>query len=103
MAQMDALPYQVYLLSYDLGTNRLFDRTRTAFLTRAAVLIELRIRGQLSAANQPRVTRPGPTGDPVLDRALIEVQQHARSWKALFRRDYRQTLDLVEQQLDAQV
>jgi Golgi phosphoprotein 3 (GPP34) len=101
MAQLDALPYQVYLLAYDLDKHRLFDRTKTAFLTRAAVLIELALRGQLSVASQPLVTRPDPTGDPVLDRALAEVQQHVRTWKALFRRDYRQTLDLVEQQLES--
>jgi hypothetical protein len=101
MTQLGALPYQVYLLAYDLDKHRLFDRTRTAFLTRAAVLIELALRGKLSVASQPLVTRPDPTGDPVLDRALAEAQQDVRTWKALFRRDYRQTLGLVERQLES--
>jgi hypothetical protein len=57
MTQLGALPYQVYLLAYDLDKHRLFDRTRTAFLTRAAVLIELALRGKLSVASQPLVTR----------------------------------------------
>jgi hypothetical protein len=101
MTQLGALPYQVYLLAYDLDKHRLFDRTRTAFLTRAAVLIELALRGKLPIASQPLVARPDPTGDPVLDRALADAQQHVRTWKALFRRDYRQTLGLVEQQLES--
>jgi hypothetical protein len=101
---MDAprsLPARLYLLAYDPDRRQLFDRTRTAFLTRAAVLIELAWRGELDADGHPAATGPGATGDLVLDRALAQIRRHRRSWKGLLRRDYRQTLDLVEQQLEA--
>src|SRR5580693_7942145 len=48
-SQPGSLPGRIYLLAYDLDRRQLFDRTRTAFLTRAAVLIELAWRGQLDA------------------------------------------------------
>jgi Golgi phosphoprotein 3 (GPP34) len=105
-----SLPGRIYLLAYDLERRQLFDRTRTAFLTRAAVLIELAWRGQLDADGHPAATGPGTaagttgpdaTGDLVLDRALAQIRPHRRSWKRLLRRDYRQTLDLVEQQLES--
>ena len=108
-SQPGSLPGRIYLLAYDLERRQLFDRTRTAFLTRAAVLIELAWRGQLDADGHPAATGPGTagagttgpdaTGDLVLDRALAQIRPHRRSWKRLLRRDYRQTLDLVEQQL----
>jgi Golgi phosphoprotein 3 (GPP34) len=102
----ESLPGRVYLLAYDLDRRRLFDRTRTAFLTRAAVLIELAWRGQLDADGHPAATGPdatgaGATGDLVLDRALTQLRPHRRSWKGLLRRDYRPTLDLVERQLES--
>lgn len=105
-SQPGSLPGRIYLLAYDLERRQLFDRTRTAFLTRAAVLIELAWRGKLDADGHPVTTGPGTTGadatgDLVLDRALAQIQPHRRSWKRLLRRDYRQTLDLVEQQLES--
>lgn len=101
MTQLDALPYRIYLLAYDTGRARLFDRTRTAFLARAAVLTELALRGKLTAANHPEVTGPDLTGDPVLDGMLAEISQHDLSWRSLIRRHYRLTLAAVEQQLQA--
>jgi hypothetical protein len=102
----ESLAGRIYLLAYDLDRRQLFDRTRTAFLTRAAVLIELAWRGQLDADGHPAATGPGitgadTTGDLVLDRVLAQIRPHRRGWKRLLRRDYRQTLDLVEQQLES--
>jgi hypothetical protein len=70
------------------------------------VLIELAWRGKLDADGHPAATGPGTsgadaTGDLVLDRALAQIRPHRRSWKGLLRRDYRQTLDLVERQLES--
>ncbi|HEY1674850.1 MAG TPA: GPP34 family phosphoprotein [Streptosporangiaceae bacterium] len=100
-SQPGSLPGRIYLLAYDLDRRQLFDRTRTAFLTRAAVLIELAWRGKLDADGHPAATGADTTGDLVLDRALTQIRPHRRSWKRLIRRDYRQTLDLVEHQLES--
>jgi hypothetical protein len=100
MAQLDALPYRMYLLAYDLDRRRLFDRTRTAFLTRAAAVTELALRGSLTADSHPAAAA-GATGDPVLDQVLAEAGERDGGWKALLRRNYRPTLDAVERQLEA--
>src|ERR1700727_281572 len=77
----ESLAGRIYLLAYDLDRRQLFDRTRTAFLTRAAVLIELAWRGQLDADGHPAATGPGITGaditgDLVLDRVLAQIRPH---------------------------
>ena len=59
-SQPGSLPGCIYLLAYDLDRRQLFDRTRTAFLTRAAVLIELAWRGRLDADGHPAATGPAP-------------------------------------------
>ncbi len=94
------LHYQAYLLAYDLGKLDLYDRTRTAFLVRAAVLVELALQGSLSDRDGDAVrTGSGAAGDPVLDQALDAVGERTRSWKSWLRHDYKRTLEAVEDRL----
>ncbi|MEU9128413.1 GPP34 family phosphoprotein [Kitasatospora sp. NPDC048540] len=89
-----------YLMAFDTDRQTLFDRTRTGFLVRAAVLAELARRGSVADdGGTVAVAEAEPTGDPVLDAALTEVGAHARRWKAWIRRDREDTLEAVEQQL----
>jgi hypothetical protein len=102
MSSPHSLPYLTYLMSYDTGHGRLYDRTRTAFLVNAATLTELAIGGQVGDdRGSPRVLSAQPTGDAVLDDLLTRVAAHRRSWKSWLRHHYRQTLALVETELES--
>jgi hypothetical protein len=95
-----AVHHRVYLQAYDLISQDLYDRTRTAFLVRAGVLFELARRGRLiEAGGNVQVVSAEPTGDLALDEALRQIAGHDRSWKAWLRRDYKQTLQAVEAQM----
>jgi hypothetical protein len=93
MAQLDALPYRMYLLCYDLDRRRLFDRTRAAFLTRAAVLTELALRAPDDAATAQRhfalVVRGTAPAASVsdADAALVALAAGGRARTVLTRRD----------------
>ncbi|KPC64701.1 GOLPH3/VPS74 family protein [Streptomyces chattanoogensis] len=94
------LHHRTYLTCYDTAAQALYDRTRSAFLIRAALLTELALGGHLADADGDAVvTAPGPTGDPVLDRTLDDVATHRRSWKAWVRHDRKETLEAVEDHL----
>ncbi|WP_405637388.1 GPP34 family phosphoprotein [Streptomyces sp. NBC_00056] len=94
---------RIYLTAYDTPAHDLYDRTRTGFLLRAAVLAELAIRGNLVASHgDVSVAEPGPTGDPVLDLTLDHVARDRRGWKSWIRHDRRETLLAVEDRLVAQ-
>jgi Golgi phosphoprotein 3 (GPP34) len=102
MSSPHSLPYLTYLMSYDTGRGRLYDRTRAAFLVNAATLTELAIGGQVGDDHgSPRVLSAEPTGDAVLDDLLTRVTAHRRSWKSWLRHHYRQTLALVETELES--
>ena len=47
MDRPEGVPNWLHLLAYDLDKEDLYDRTRTAFLMRAAVLTELALQGKL--------------------------------------------------------
>jgi hypothetical protein len=97
-----AVHHRVYLLAYDLDKEDLYDRTRTAFLTRAGVLTELALRGHVVEADgEVRAKQAGVTGDVVLDEVLGQIVKQPASWKSLLRHDYKQTLDATERQLAA--
>ncbi|MFJ7150143.1 GPP34 family phosphoprotein [Streptomyces sp. NPDC100445] len=92
--------HRTYLMAYDTGTGGLYDRTRTAFLLRAAVLAELAIRGNLvDSGGDALVATPGPTGDPVLDLTLDHVATARRGWHSWIRHDRGETLRTVEDRL----
>jgi Golgi phosphoprotein 3 GPP34 len=98
----NSVHYRAYLLAYDLEKEDLYDRTRTAFLTRAGVLTELALRGAVADEDGDAVlVKPDPTGDPVLDRLLAQIGNEKRSWKSWLRHDYKETLDAIEEQLVA--
>ncbi|WP_438291061.1 GOLPH3/VPS74 family protein [Streptomyces sp. HUAS TT7] len=93
---------RMYLAAYDTAAKALYDRTRTGFLLRVAVLAELASLGRIAdSAGEVRVTDSGRTGDPVLDLVLDGIGAHRRTWKAWVRSDRRETLVAVEDRLAA--
>ncbi|GAA2436421.1 GPP34 family phosphoprotein [Streptomyces mauvecolor] len=91
---------RMYLTAYDTAAGALYDRTRTGFLLRVAVLAELASLGRITdSAGEVGVTGSGRTGDPVLDHALDGIGAHRRTWKAWVRSDRRETLAAVEDRL----
>ncbi|MFE3163111.1 GPP34 family phosphoprotein [Streptomyces sp. NPDC059224] len=99
----DALPYRMYLLAHDGSARGPFDRRRTGFLIRAAVLVELALRGHVVQGDDGavRVAAAGPAGDPVLDAVLREAADAPHGWGALVRRHRGSTLRAVEDRLAA--
>ncbi|MFZ0091516.1 MAG: GPP34 family phosphoprotein [Solirubrobacteraceae bacterium] len=96
----DGLHYRCYLLACDPRTGRLFDRTRTAFLTRAAVLSQLAIAGEVTEADGVvRSAARASVSDTPLELALSQIDSRARSWKAWLRRGYKETLAGTERAL----
>ncbi|MEU8484622.1 GPP34 family phosphoprotein [Streptomyces sp. NPDC048641] len=94
---------RVYLTAYDTAAHGLYDRTRTGFLLRAAVLAELAIRGNLvGSGGAVSVATPGPIGDPVLDLTLSHVASDRRGWKSWIKHGRNETLHAVEDRLAAQ-
>lgn len=94
----------MYLLAYDDSVRGPFNRRRTGFLVRTAVLVELVLRGSLVETDDGvvRVTASGPpTGDPVLDEAVREAAGSSHGWKTLVRRHRSGTLEAVEDRLTA--
>jgi hypothetical protein len=100
----DTLPYRMYLLAHDDSARGPFDRRRTGFLVRTAVLVELALRGSLAETGDGVVRVPGSgpsTGDPVLDEVVREAAASSRGWKHLVRLHRSRTLAAVEDRLVA--
>ncbi|MFF2996521.1 GPP34 family phosphoprotein [Streptomyces sp. NPDC057950] len=94
----DDLPSLVYLLAYDDSAQGPYDRARTELLVRAAVLIDLALRGRLGEdGGTVIVSGTEPTGSPVLDAALRDAAGHG--WKQLLRHRRERTLTEVEDRL----
>src|SRR5258707_1327137 len=101
-AQPTSLPALLYLLSIDLDRHKLADRKKTGYIVRAAALVDLSLRGNLTADadGTVRIRGHAPTGDPVLDTVLRGIaDDHHRSWKDWIRRHDHETLDALEDQL----
>jgi hypothetical protein len=95
-----SLPYRMYLAAYDADQDKLYDRTRTAFLVQAAIFAELLLSGYLTDAEGiAQVARDGGTGDPLLDAILQNVASAKRSWKAHIRHGYKDSLHATEEGL----
>ncbi|MFI5704541.1 GPP34 family phosphoprotein [Streptomyces xanthochromogenes] len=98
----DTLYGRMYLAAYDTDAGAPYDRTRTGFLLRAALLAELACLGRVAdTSGEVAVTDTGSTGDPVLDLVLSRVGEHRRTWKAWVRADRAETLAAVEDRLAA--
>ncbi|MFD8421690.1 GPP34 family phosphoprotein [Streptomyces sp. NPDC059466] len=94
----DDLPSLVYVLAYDDSAQGPYDRARTELLVRAAVLIDLALRGRLREdGGTVIVSGTQPTGSPVLDAALRDAAGHG--WKQLLRHRRGRTLSEVEDRL----
>ncbi|WP_328308325.1 GPP34 family phosphoprotein [Streptomyces sp. NBC_00442] len=93
---------RMYLTAYDTDAGALYDRTRAGFLLRVAVLAELARAGHIAdRAGEVVVLDAGPTGDPVLDLALLPLAAHRRTWKVWTRTGRNETLSAVEDRLAA--
>jgi hypothetical protein len=96
------LHYRTYFLACDLSKDRLYDRTRTAFLCRTAALTELAIQGLiLDEGKHPRAAAGGASDDPVLAMVLAQISAHDRSWQDWLRRSYKETLAATESSLQS--
>ncbi|WP_410602447.1 GOLPH3/VPS74 family protein [Amycolatopsis sp. lyj-90] len=97
-----SLPAKAYLLSCNVGKDKLRDRHRTALLIRGAALTDLVLRGRVADADgRVAASGAGPTGDLVLDEMLAEIAgESPRKWKWWVRKDARGTLEALESQLD---
>lgn len=101
-----SLSTMLYLLSVDPCKGRIAARRKVGHALRAAVLIDLVIRGRLSdAGGKVQVINMEHTGDPVLDQVLDEilvdeiVRDRERKWKHWVRHDAGAVLDAVKKQL----
>ncbi|MFG3282268.1 GPP34 family phosphoprotein [Streptomyces sp. NPDC048111] len=91
---------RMYLAAYDTDAGALYDRTRTGFLLRVAVLAELALTGRLTdSAGEVAARGSGAVGDPVLDLVLSRVMERRHTWKAWVRTDRKETLGAVEDRL----
>ena len=68
-APINSLPSMLYLLSIDLDKDQVPDRQKVGYVLRAAALVELDRRGNLTDVDgKVHVARDDATGDPVLDQ-----------------------------------
>jgi len=75
------LAEDLYLLADDAGTGRpLIDVTHLDLGLGGALLLDLALRQRVAlAGEQVKLTQEGPTGEPLLDRALAAVAKPGRS------------------------
>jgi hypothetical protein len=116
----ESLPAQLYLLTYNPGSERMAGRTRSGYLgaaLRAAALVELSERGRIRDENEkvvsvpaarPGAVRVGPgvavlPDDPILTRVLgqIESTQRRRSWAHWVGHDERGTTRCTRDYLES--
>ncbi|AZS85896.1 GPP34 family phosphoprotein [Streptomyces griseoviridis] len=99
----DALHNRMYLLAYDAAVHGPFNRSRAAFLVRAAVIIELALGGQIVEADgEVHVTEAAAGAGPVTRGARVRYAAPGTGWRALLLRDRVETLQAVEEHLAAQ-
>jgi hypothetical protein len=99
----DSLPAQLFLLAVDPARRRLTGRGELGFVLRAAALVDLQLSGHLvDDGGRPKAPgMPGPS-DPVLDPILAQVAAAPRRrWAYWVRKDARETVRWVRQQLVA--
>jgi hypothetical protein len=91
----------LYLLSIDLGREKVPDRKKIGYVLRAGALVDLGLRGNLADVDgKVHVTSTEATGDPVLDKVLGEISRdRERKWTHWVRHHDSDTLDAVENQL----
>ncbi|MGI5224678.1 GOLPH3/VPS74 family protein [Actinoallomurus sp. CA-142502] len=97
------LPRRLYLLAYDTRRQRITHRFELRYALRAAILIELLLRGHIADRDGTVLAeRTGGGGDPVLRAALAEIEAApGRSWKHWVRAGHRSVERAVSDQLSA--
>jgi hypothetical protein len=97
-----SLPARIYLLACDTERHKLAAR-ELPLLVRGAALADLNLRGCLvDDGRSVRASGTLRTGDGVLDDVLRDVSEHGpHGWRYWLRRNARQTLRDVQQQLVA--
>jgi Golgi phosphoprotein 3 (GPP34) len=97
----DTLPATLYLLSYRPERGKFGRTSDLEYLLRAAVLVDLTLRGHLKDdQGRPVPTSKVRTGDKVLDAGLREIREASpKSWNGWIRRHGRSVTIAVQDQL----
>lgn len=100
---MNTLPQRLYLLAYDTRRQRITHRFELRYALRAAILIDLGLRGHLTDRDGTVLAeRTGGCDDPVLRAALTEITAApGESWKHWVRAGHRSVEGAVRDQLSA--
>ncbi|MFI1955882.1 GPP34 family phosphoprotein [Streptomyces xinghaiensis] len=98
----EALQYRMYLLAYDAAVHGPFNRSRSGFLVRAALLTELALRGEaVEADGEVRLREPQAGTGPWAGGTQTAPAARGTGWCALLLRDRDATLRTVEEHLAA--
>jgi hypothetical protein len=103
MNDSTTLPQRLYLLAYDTRRQRITHRFELRYALRAAVLIELLLRGHIvDRDGAVPAERTDDCDDPVLRAALTEIKAApGRSWKHWVRAGHRSAERAIRYQLSA--
>jgi hypothetical protein len=103
MNDSTTLPQRLYLLAYDTRRQRITHRFELRYALRAAVLIDLGLRGHLTDHDGTVLAeRVRGCDDPFLRAALTEIEAApGRSWKHWVRAGHRSVEGTVGDQLSA--
>jgi hypothetical protein len=103
MNDSTTLPQRLYLLAYDTRRQRITHRFELRYALRAAVLLDLGLRGHITDHDGTVLAeRAGGCDDPVLRTALAEIDAApGRSWKHWIRAGHRSVEGAVRGQLSA--
>jgi hypothetical protein len=97
------LPQRLYLLAYDTRRQRITHRFELRYALRAAVLLDLGLRGHLTDHDGTVLAeRVRECDDPLLRAALTEIEaKPGRSWKHWVRAGHRSVEGAVRDRLSA--
>jgi mRNA-degrading endonuclease toxin of MazEF toxin-antitoxin module len=103
MNDSTTLPQRLYLLAYDTRRQRITHRFELRYALRAAVLLDLGLRGHITDRDGTVLAeRVRECDDPVLRTALTEIEAApGRSWKHWVRAGHRSIERAVSDQLSA--
>jgi Golgi phosphoprotein 3 GPP34 len=103
MTESTTLPQRLYLLAYDTSRQRITHRFELRYALRAAVLIDLLLRGHIADRDGTVLAeRTGGCDDPLLRAALTEIAAApGKSWKHWIRAGHRSVERAVGDRLSA--
>jgi Golgi phosphoprotein 3 (GPP34) len=102
MNDSTTLPQRLYLLAYDSRRQRITHRFELRYALRAAVLLDLGLRGHITDHEGTVLARVRGCDDPFLGAALTEIEAApGRSWKHWVRTGHRSVEGAVADRLSA--